>query len=182
MAALGAGGSFLRAVGRRVRSGVARGPARRAVGCGVRSGAACGRVWRAVRRGVRSGAACGRARRAVRRGVRFPPIMNYGFLFDCEVSALMAQRERRVDVPASDGWTECVRRDPGSGERTGFAPNRPMCTLPRAPVFAGTTVSSGPRPVGPWSATCCWQDHGVTAPQRFRRVRMITALNASCCG
>ena len=43
-------------------------------------------------------------------GSPFPPIADYGFLSDCEVSALVApERQHRVDVPAADGRPEHLR-------------------------------------------------------------------------
>ena len=95
----------------------------------------------------------------------FPPIADYGFLSDCETTALVApERQRRVDVPAPDGLAQRVRRDPRprrrrlparSGRRAG--PGRAAATCPGTMVLetswgtpTGWIIVRDVLLIGPW--------------------------------
>ena len=71
-------------------------------------------------------------------GSPFPPIAEYGFLSDCETTALVApERRDRVAVPAAHRLTERVRR--AAGPRRRLVPARPVRRQRprRAPLPAG---------------------------------------------
>ena len=129
-----------------------------------------------------------RSSRSTLRGSPFPPIAEYGFLSDCEVSALIAASGTvewmclpRMDSPSvfaaildrGAGWFRLGPADVTVPAGRAIYPGR-WCWRRRGPH----------REAGPWSVTSCWSDRGAMI--HSDRVPtpgcpLITARNGCCC-